>query len=41
VTNGQLVDIVVQELRDRPADRHLSAAIPIWNALFRAFGCEK
>jgi hypothetical protein len=40
VTNGQMIDIAVKYLKDRPEERHLSAAILVVEAMTKAFPCS-
>jgi hypothetical protein len=40
VTNGQLFDIVVRDLKDSPEKRHLPAQPLIWSAMRKAFPCR-
>lgn len=41
VTRGQLVDIVLQFLREHPADRHLPASLLAARAFFVSFDCKR
>ena len=40
-TVGQIVDVVKNDLRDRPQDRSFDAASLVWGALSRAWPCPK
>lgn len=40
VTYGQIQDVIVKFLGDRPEGRHYSASFLIYTALFDAYGCQ-
>ena len=40
ITRGQLVDVVMKELRTNPADRHMPAYLIASGSLIKAFNCE-